>query len=199
VGPQQPPLDVDIERVPQVARRVVGRDVEHLEVGEVVLDLRALVGHEPELLEDLGDLAHRLDARVQRAAVDGPAGRGDVDRLGGQARLELRAPERAAALAERTLDRLADRVGDGADLGPILSRQRADPAQHRREPALLAQDVKLEGLESRDIGGGLDRRECLRPEGLQIAGQVGEVHVFLKNHEPPIAPDRGSLRLSNVR
>jgi hypothetical protein len=32
---------------------VVRRDVEHLEVGEVVLDLGALVGHEPELLEDL--------------------------------------------------------------------------------------------------------------------------------------------------
>ena len=32
VGPQQVTLDVDVERVPQVARRVVGRDVQHLEV-----------------------------------------------------------------------------------------------------------------------------------------------------------------------
>ena len=44
VRAQQAALDVDVERVPQVAGRVVGRDVEHLEVGEVVLDLGALVG-----------------------------------------------------------------------------------------------------------------------------------------------------------
>ena len=73
VRPQQPALDVEVERVPQVARRVVRRDVEHLEVGEVVLDLRALVDDEPELAEDLGDLAHRLDARVEAAATDRPA------------------------------------------------------------------------------------------------------------------------------
>ena len=69
VRPEQAALDVDVERVPEVARRVVGRDVEHLEVREVVLDLGALVGHEPELAEDLRDLAHRLDARVERAAA----------------------------------------------------------------------------------------------------------------------------------
>ena len=56
VGPQQPALDVDVERVPQVARGVVGRDVEHLEVGQVVFDLGALEDDEPELAEDLGDL-----------------------------------------------------------------------------------------------------------------------------------------------
>ena len=75
VRPQQVALDIDVQRVPQVARRMIGRDVEHLEVRAVVLDLGALVGHEPELPEDLGDLAHRLDARVERAARDRAPGR----------------------------------------------------------------------------------------------------------------------------
>ena len=75
VGPQEMALDVDVEGVPQVARRVVRRDVEHLEVRQVVLDLRALVDHEAELLEDRGDLARRLDDRMEGAAADraGPA------------------------------------------------------------------------------------------------------------------------------
>ncbi len=93
VGAQQPGVDVEVERVPQVPRRVVGRDVEHLEVGDVVLDLGALVDDEAELGEDLGDLAGRLDDRVQGAAADRPAGRRDVRRLGGEACRELRAAQ----------------------------------------------------------------------------------------------------------
>ena len=54
--------------------RVVGRDVERLEVELVGLDLRALVDHEAELAEDARDLALRLAEGVQRAARAG-AGR----------------------------------------------------------------------------------------------------------------------------
>src|SRR4051812_50212747 len=73
------PLDVDVERVPEVPRRMVGWDVQHLEVGEVVLDLGALEGHEPEATEDLGDLPDGLDDRVERAAADRTPGGRDVD------------------------------------------------------------------------------------------------------------------------
>ena len=58
----------DVERVPQVARRVVLGNVEQLEVELVGLDLGRLVDHEAELAEDARDLALRLDQRVQRAA-----------------------------------------------------------------------------------------------------------------------------------
>ena len=66
----------DIDRVPQVARRVVGRDVEQLEVQLVGLDLGRFVGDEAELAQDARDLALRLDERVQasRAAAAGRAG-----------------------------------------------------------------------------------------------------------------------------
>ena len=188
---EESPLDVDVERVPQVARRVIRRDVEHLEVGDVVLDLGALVGDEPELLEDRGDLAHRLDARVERAAADRPAGRRDVDRLGGQAGLELAAAQRGAALGQRRLDGRADRVGDGADLRAVLGRQPADAAQDRRQSALLAEDVELERVERRGVRRSSDRASASRLQRLEVAGQVGEIHVFLgcyrlENHEPSI-------------
>ena len=84
--------DVHVERVPQVARRMVRGDVEHLEVGQVVLDLGPLVDHEPELPEDLGDCGDRLGDRVKRAARHGPSGQGHVHLLG---REPLRLRDRA--------------------------------------------------------------------------------------------------------
>src|SRR6185436_19004729 len=147
VRAQKASLDVDVERVPQVARWMVWRDVEHLEVGEVVLDLRALVDLEPELLEDRGDLAHRLDAGVERAAADRAAGRRDVDCLVTQARLELTAAQRGPSLGQGGFDRLAHRVRDRPDLGSILRRQPTDPAQDRSEAPLLPEHVELERFE----------------------------------------------------
>ena len=123
MGPQQVALDVDVERVPQVARGVVGRDVEHLEVGQVVLDLRALEDDEPELAEDLGDLAHRFDARMEAAAADLAAGCRDVDGLGRQASGQGGAAQVGAALGEGRLDVTADRVRDRADARPVVRRQ----------------------------------------------------------------------------
>jgi len=68
---------------PEVARRVIRRDVEHLEVGGVALDLGTLVADEPELAEDLDDPADRLSDGVEVSAREWPSGRGHVDRLGG--------------------------------------------------------------------------------------------------------------------
>ena len=94
---------------------------------------------------------------------------------------------------------LADRVGDGADLGPILGRQGADAAQDAGQPALLAEDVELERLERGDVRGGRDRGERLRLERLEVAGQVGEVHVLpwfgsgYRGARPRITSPRASL------
>ena len=174
--PQQVALDVDVERVPQVARGVVGRDVEHLEVGQVVLDLRALEDDEPELAEDLGDLGHRLDARVEAAAADPAAGRRDVDGLGRQATGQGRAAQVGAALGEGGLDVAADGVGDGADARPVVGRQRPDPAQDGRQATLLAEDVDIERLERGDVAGRRGRREGVVAQRLEFAGQVRQVH-----------------------
>jgi hypothetical protein len=155
---------------------VVGRDVEHLEVGEVVLDLRALVDHEPELAEDLGDLAHRLDARVEAAAADLAARRRDIDRLGRQATGQGGATEVGASLGEGRLDVASDGVGDGTDPRPIVGRERPDPAQDGGQTALLAEDIDVERLERSDVAGRRDRRERLVAQRLEFAGQVRQVH-----------------------
>src|SRR6187431_2298511 len=176
MGAEETPFDVDIERVPEIAGRVVGRDVEHLEVRDVVLDLGTLVYDEPELLEDRGDLAHRLDTRVERAATERPTGRRDVDRLALQAALELAAAECRAAVGQRGLDRLADPVGDGTDLRSVFGRQAADATQDRRQSPLLAEDVELERIERRSVGRRSDRGERFGLQRLEVAGQVGEIH-----------------------
>ena len=128
----------------------------------------------------------------RRAAPDRPAGRRDVDRLGGQAAGQRRAAQGRAALGERRLDRAADGVRDGADPRPVVGRQRADAAQDRRQPALLAEDVDLERLERGDVGARGDRRQGVVAQGLEVAGQVGEVHVrpFMRWVGESGAPDR---------
>ena len=107
------------------------------------------------------------------------------------------APRRSvAAIRQGGLDRAADDVGDGADPRPILRRQRADPAQDGREAALLAEDVQLDRLERRHVGGARDRGERLVAQRLEIAGQLGQLHVSLvrRNQKPStIVTAEGSM------
>src|SRR5918995_3941108 len=98
MGPQQMPLHVHVQRVPQVPRRVVGRDVEHLEVADVVLDLRAFIYDEAESPEDLRDLRDRLVDRVTAAAPDRTTGRCDIEGLRRQSSGQLRTTQLLAAL-----------------------------------------------------------------------------------------------------
>ena len=191
VRPQEVVLDVDVERVPQVACRVVGRDVEHLEVAQVVLDLRALVHDEAELAEDLRDPPDRLVHRVERPAADRAAGRRDVDRLGADALVELAGAQPAAARGERLLDGDPDGIGHGADAGPVLGRQPADPAQRRGQAALLAEHLELERLERGGIGAVRDPRQRLVAERLEVARQVAQaqVHVVLSSRESEALDD----------
>src|SRR4028118_826852 len=65
-------------RAPGVARRVIGRDVECLEVELVGLDLRPLVRDEPELVEDSRDLSLGLGPD----ALPSARGRAPGDRAG---------------------------------------------------------------------------------------------------------------------
>ena len=155
---------------------MIGRDVQHLEIAEVVLDLRSLVDHEPELPEDLGDLADGGRDGMERAAPDGSPGRRDVDGLGGELPLQGLLAEADAALRQGRLDRHADGVRDRADLGPIVGRQRADAAQDAGQPTLLAEDVEVDRLEAGHAVARGDRRQGLVAQVLEFAGQVGKVH-----------------------
>jgi hypothetical protein len=65
---------------------------------QVVLDLGALVDNEAESTEDLGDVVHRDDARMERPPTDRPAGRRDVHRFVGKLFGEGRAAQFRPAL-----------------------------------------------------------------------------------------------------
>src|ERR1035437_987777 len=152
------PWDVHVQGVPQVARRMVWGDVEHLEVREVVLDLRPLVDHEAELSKDLRYGSDRLWDGMERAAGDSAARQRDIHLFGKQTLglncgVEFRSPRHQGAL-----DRLAHLVGDGTDTWSVLCRERPNTAQDGCQVSLLAEILDLELLQIQYLGKKGDRK-----------------------------------------
>ena len=86
VSPQQQTLALrlrflpgDEQRVLRVARRMVGRKIQRLEVVIVGLDHRPFLHRVAEIAEDGDDLVHRLDHGMFRAERAANAGEGDVE------------------------------------------------------------------------------------------------------------------------
>ena len=134
-------------------------------------------------------LGWRLPRRIARPGVV------TSTRLGREAPGQGGAAQVGAALGEGGLDVAADGVGDRADARPVVGRERPDPAQDRRQPTLLAEDVDVERLERRDVAGRRDRREGVVAQRLEVAGQVRQVHGLPSayraagNHEPSSVVD----------
>ena len=55
----------------------------------------------------------------------------------------------------------------------------ADAAQDAGQSTLLAEDVELDRLEGRDVLARGDRRQRVVAQRLEVARQVGQVHVAL--------------------
>ncbi len=148
VRPEQVALDVHVERVPEVARGMVRRDVEHLEVGDVVLDLRALVDHEFELVEDplaisrtVSLIGCSVPRRIDRPGVV-------TSTVSAQPGGELRRPPAAGPPPAPPPPPPAPRwPRRPPSAGP--DGQRPDPAQHGRQVALPAQLLQLDRVEVR--------------------------------------------------
>ena len=96
VRAQQPPVG-EIESVVHRPRRMIGRDVQRLEVVEVVLDFRTRGDLEAGAPEERLDAQARLRDRMQPAALPRRAGQGDIDAPGGQLRLDGRRARGARA------------------------------------------------------------------------------------------------------
>ena len=143
--PRLPRLDApglgNEQRVPQVARRVVGRDVEELEVVLLGLDLWALEHLEAVGVEDLAQVAHHRLHRMQVPDRQRPARRAHVDRLGRQPRLEVAVLE----LAEPSLDRRVELRRSSFASWPIAGRSAAgtEPscAQERGQASRSSEQV----------------------------------------------------------
>ena len=90
-----------IERIVHRARRMIGRDVQRLEVMKVILDLRPLGDLEARTPENLLDAQTRLRDRVQSAGALAPSGQRDIDGAGREPAVDRGALElvRAASRA----------------------------------------------------------------------------------------------------
>ena len=159
---------------------MVGRDVEGLEVELVALHLRALHDDEAELAEDARDLAFRLRQGVQRAPPGRAAGHRDVLGLDPQALLQGRRLEAQAALGEGSFHGLADRVGQGADPGPVLRRERPDASQQRPQLSLAAEDAGFDRVQALRRSRSRDGGHGARPEVVELDLERGDVHDGLR-------------------
>ena len=139
---------IHVEGVLRVARRMVLRDVQKLEVVVVVLHLGALhdlVAHAHE------DVDHLIESNVHRVQGTGAARRsrqGHVHGLGLQAGLLLALLQLGAALLQRVLQGLAHVVHQLAHLRALLGGQLAHAAQQSGQLALLAEDVDANLLQA---------------------------------------------------
>ena len=77
-------LPRDEQRILRIARRVVRRKIQRLEVVKVGLNLRAFLDRVAEIAEDANHLVHRLDDGMLRAGGTADTGEGDVETLGGE-------------------------------------------------------------------------------------------------------------------
>ena len=133
------------------------RVVERVEVVVDGLDLGPLGDAEAEPEEHVLDLAPHGRDHVQPAdGHGGGPGQGDVDRVGGQASVELAPLELRAAGVERGLERPARLVGGPADGAPLLGRQLGDAAQQVGQLGLAPEVRDPGGLELGGPAGGRD-------------------------------------------
>jgi hypothetical protein len=177
------PAPLDEERVLHVARGVVRREVQGLEVVVVELDLRARRDLEAELGEDRLHLAPELGDQMEPALVATPPGQGHVDDP-----LEVTTArfvgERAEAPLDLLLDLTLDAVGGVADLRALGGRERADALHEQGEPRALACEVARLRRADRDL---VDERGDLGAEGGRERADVADELVWTgRGH----APDR---------
>ena len=138
MGPEQE-IALDEERVPLVPGRVVGREVEGLEVVVVRLDLGALLDGETHAQEDPLDLLFEKRERMGPADVALPAGQGQVrpeGRRGGRGLGHL--PEPPVNLADPALELVFEFVDQAPGLAFLLRGDGLQLLEQKSDPAPLA-------------------------------------------------------------
>ena len=141
---------VEPEGVEHVAGGVVLRDVQHLEVVAVPLDLRPLGDLEAHVPEDGLDLAHDDGGGVVAPVGGGPARERDVDGVGAEP-IRERGLNRIAAFLEPLFEDILRLVGGGPGGAALLLRELRDAPQHLRHPAGAAQVLDAPRFER--VGG----------------------------------------------
>jgi hypothetical protein len=130
----------EVEGVVHRARRMVRREVQRLEVVEVVLDLRAVGELVAQAREDVGDALERFRDRMLRAEARAAARQADVDALGGQAQRQRQFFQRCLARGERMAT---------ASLATLTRSPKALRSAGGSAPSCLSWPVMLPDLPSR--------------------------------------------------
>src|SRR5262249_30479587 len=139
---------VEQERVLRVARRMLRREVERLEVVEVALDLRPVGDRVAHAEEDLLDPPANDRQRGQSPRARAAARQRYVDGGGAVARRGLPALDLPRELGEGRLDLGLRGVGADPEGGALGGRQRLERREElRNEPLLAAEVGALQALE----------------------------------------------------
>ncbi len=176
------------QRVPQVARRVIRRDVQQLEVVLLGLDLGALEDLEAVGVEDLAQVAHQGLHRMQVADRHRPARRAHVDRLGGQSRLEAAGLELAEPSLDRRFELLAELVRTLADRRAFRRRHRSELAQEPGQASRSSEQVVPQPIHRIGVCSGCQRVPGVDADAFQVVGDrhwlIGPSSMMGENERP---------------
>jgi hypothetical protein len=123
-------------------------------------------------MEDLAQVAHRGHHRVKVAHPHRAARCGHVDRLGGEALLEVSAAERLEPAADRSLHLGTHLVRHATDGGPFLGGNGAESLQEDGQLAGAAEQRVAQVIDGIAAGGGGQAIDGGRAEGLEVGEEV---------------------------
>ena len=152
----QQDLPAHVEGVLHVARGMVLRDVERLEVVVVELDLGALGHREAHAGEHVHDLVVHPRQGMEAPGDDAAARERQIGPIGGQPGPPLEAVQDHPPALELRLDLGLGQVGLAPHHRPVGGRQAGQGAEQLGEGALLAEVLDPDLLEVPAGGGPLD-------------------------------------------
>src|SRR5689334_8448046 len=158
-------LGRQVERVLHVARGVIARNVQRLEVVGIGLDLRALGHAEAEAGEDRDDLLAHAHQRVHDAARRTSSGQREIRALALALTATFVGAHAVDALREQPFELALGLVGGGADARPLLGRQRPERLEDLRQLAGASQVPDPDRLQLGGRRGGADRGARLGRHG----------------------------------
>jgi hypothetical protein len=160
---------VSTQMVSHVARRVVFRDADAVEVVLRPLDLGALDHAETEVAEDFKAVAQRLGNRVKASECLGASRETNVEGFGRREFAERSGLHRLLFRFEGRLEAALQGVCGGPKLSALLGRLFADGPEERGDAAVLAAEPGNAPLLDLSIGG----RRCESVERFRL--QLGEI------------------------
>ena len=175
---EQPPVG-QVERVEDIARRMIGGRVQRVEVVVDRIEVGTIRHHEAQATEDGHRLVHDPGHGMDSAHAALAPGQGHVDGVG----RDGRALDAVRGLVQRFLQSLLDLVQCLAGIGPLLGRHRSHALHQRRQGALASDKSDPALLHGRLVGGFRQQASGLVQEMQQIRLQ------FVHREVLTLAPD----------